>query len=57
MTLWLVPDWKEKIVYAADGPQPQIILEEARYKVILAGLEARPAHSLASRSGGRLPLS
>lgn len=39
MTLWLVPDWKEKVVYATGGPQPQIVLEEARYKVILAGLE------------------
>ena len=39
MTLWLVPDWKDKVVYAKDGPQPHIVMEDAKFKVILAGLE------------------
>jgi len=36
----LVSDWREKIVYTAAGPQPQILMENDQMKVILAGLEA-----------------
>lgn len=36
----LYPDWKEKVVFAADGPQPQILVQNEKLKVIIAGLEA-----------------
>lgn len=39
MTQWLLPDWKDKIVYSAVGPQPNILAEDEKLKVILAGLE------------------
>ncbi len=41
------PNWKEKIVYSAEGPKPQILLDEDRMRVVLAGLEPGqriPAH-------------
>lgn len=39
METTLYPDWKEKIVYSNDGPQPQILMENEKVKFILAGLE------------------
>lgn len=33
-------DWNEKVVYSPGGPQPQIILENDKIKLIVAGLEA-----------------
>jgi quercetin dioxygenase-like cupin family protein len=33
-------DWKEHVVYAADGPRPQVLLENEKIKVVVAGLEA-----------------
>lgn len=41
------PDWKAAVVFSANGPQPQILLENAAAKIILIGLEAGqriPAH-------------
>jgi quercetin dioxygenase-like cupin family protein len=35
----LISDWRDKIVFAAEGPQPQILTENDKLKVILAGLE------------------
>lgn len=35
----LYPEWREQIVYAPHGPQPRVLLENERVKVILAGLE------------------
>ncbi|KAA3656347.1 MAG: cupin domain-containing protein [Chloroflexi bacterium] len=35
----LYANWKENIVYGSDGPQPQILLEDEKVKVILGGLE------------------
>ncbi|MCP5095505.1 MAG: cupin domain-containing protein [Chloroflexi bacterium] len=35
----LYSNWKEKIVYSDDGPQPQILMADEKVKVILAGLE------------------
>ena len=32
-------NWQEKLVYAPDGPRPQILFENDKMKVILAGLE------------------
>ena len=33
------PDWRAKVVYSPNGPQPQILAEEGNFKVLLAGLE------------------
>lgn len=35
----LYPDWKEKIVYGTDGPEPQILMADEKVKVILGGLK------------------
>ncbi|MCC6802063.1 MAG: 4Fe-4S binding protein [Anaerolineae bacterium] len=34
------PDWREKVVFSPEGPQPQILTENEKLKVIIAGLEA-----------------
>ena len=36
----LYPDWKEKVVYSMQGPQPQVLVETDKLKVLVAGLEA-----------------
>ncbi len=44
----LYPDWKEKVVYSTDRPQPQALVEGGQFKVVLAGMEpgqAIPQHS------------
>jgi quercetin dioxygenase-like cupin family protein len=35
----LYSNWKETIVFSPAGPQPQILMETVRFKVIVAGLE------------------
>lgn len=35
----LFPDWRDTVVYAADGPQPQILMVNEKVKVLMAGLE------------------
>ncbi|MCL4396250.1 MAG: cupin domain-containing protein [Chloroflexi bacterium] len=35
----LYPDWREKVVFAKDGPNPQALMETDKLKVVLAGLE------------------
>ncbi|MBE2223720.1 MAG: cupin domain-containing protein [Anaerolineae bacterium] len=35
----LFPNWQEKVVYADDGPQPQILMVNDKVKVLVAGLE------------------
>ena len=40
MTHEVVQNWKERVVFAAAGPQPQILAENDKLKVVLAGLEA-----------------
>ncbi len=47
MTSTVVPDWKACVVYSADGPQPHVVLENEKVKVLVAGLEPGqriPAH-------------
>ncbi len=39
MTPLLVPNWREKIVFSAEGPQPQILVETDKLKSVLVGLE------------------
>ena len=41
-----VPDWRAKVVFAAGGPQPQVLYEDGKVKVVVAGLEP----------GGQIPL-
>lgn len=33
------PDWKEKVVFSPEGPQPQVLVENEKLRVIIAGLE------------------
>src|SRR5512135_956557 len=40
MTTLIYPDWKAKAVYSAAGPQPQVLVENEKAKVIVAGLMA-----------------
>jgi quercetin dioxygenase-like cupin family protein len=39
MAYSLFPDWKEKVVFAEDGLKPQVLEENDRLKVVVAGLE------------------
>ena len=36
----LYPDWKEKVVYSSEGPQPQPIMETEHFKVLVVGFLA-----------------
>ena len=33
-------NWRERVVYGAAGPQPQVLHEDERIKVVVVGLEA-----------------
>ncbi len=35
----LYPNWKETVVFGKDGPQPQILMDDKKVKVILGGLK------------------
>lgn len=35
----LYPDWRAKVVYSAEGPQPQPLMANEKVKIIVAGLE------------------
>ncbi len=35
----IYPNWQEKVVFSPEGPLPQILLENEKLKVIVAGLE------------------
>lgn len=39
MTALVYPDWKEKIVFSNNGPQPQLLIDNDQMRVVLAGLE------------------
>ncbi len=39
MTFDLFPDWRKKVVFSTEGLKPQILIENNRIKVVLAGLE------------------
>lgn len=34
------PNWRDTVVFTADGPKPQFLLDSAKFKVVLVGLEA-----------------
>ncbi len=41
------PNWRDQVVYSAEGPQPRALVETDKFKVVLAGLEPGqkiPAH-------------
>ncbi len=41
------PNWKDKVVYPTEGAQPQVLEENEKFKIVVAGLEAGqkiPAH-------------
>lgn len=35
----LYPDWREKVIYSAEGPQPQPLMADEKVNIIIAGLE------------------
>ncbi len=39
-TKLLYPDWKDVVVYAAQGPQPQVLVETEQYRAVIGGLVA-----------------
>ena len=39
MQTQLFPDWRDKVVYSDEGPQPQILMVDDKVKIIVAGLE------------------
>ncbi|MCU0504032.1 MAG: hypothetical protein MUC51_20130 [Anaerolineae bacterium] len=41
------PDWRDKVIFSAGGPQPQVLHEDDKVKVVVVGLEPGsqiPAH-------------
>jgi len=34
------PNWKEKVVYPAEGAEPQVLEENEKFKMVVGGLEA-----------------
>ncbi|MCB0009662.1 MAG: hypothetical protein KDE09_01420 [Anaerolineales bacterium] len=36
----LISHWRNELAYAAEGPQPHILLEDENVRVLIAGLEA-----------------
>jgi quercetin dioxygenase-like cupin family protein/NAD-dependent dihydropyrimidine dehydrogenase PreA subunit len=48
MQTTVVLDWKDRVIFSADAPQPQVLGEDEKLKVIVAGLEPGaeiPVHS------------
>lgn len=39
-------DWRDRVIFSAPGPQPQVLHEDDKFKVVVAGLEA----------GGQIPV-
>jgi len=35
----LYPNWRDKVIYSDEGPQPQPLMADEKVKVIVAGLE------------------
>ena len=47
---------QEKIVFSADGPQPQSLFAEGQVKVIVAGLNAGQKNSRSPRRAFGIPI-
>ena len=43
---YFFPNWRDKVVFSAPGPQPQVLYEDDKIKVVVVGLEP----------GGRIPV-
>jgi mannose-6-phosphate isomerase-like protein (cupin superfamily) len=41
-----IPEWRERVVFSAGGPQPQVLHEDDKIKVVVAGL----------KPGGEIPV-
>lgn len=39
MTTAFFPDWQDKVVFSPNGPQPQVLFEDEKFKTVIAGLE------------------
>ena len=39
MTQLLYPNWREQVVFSAQGAQPRVLFETDKFKVVIAGLE------------------
>lgn len=50
MTFQLYPNWKDKVVFSTQGPQPQPLYADDQFKVIVAGLE--PGQSIPQHPEG-----
>jgi quercetin dioxygenase-like cupin family protein len=35
----LYPNWRDKVIYSQEGPQPQILMANDEIKILVAGLE------------------
>lgn len=33
------PNWRDTVIFAPEGPQPQVLMDNDRVKIIIAGLE------------------
>ncbi len=36
----LYPNWRDQVVYSPEGPKPKALFENAKFKTVVAGLEA-----------------
>lgn len=45
-----IPNWRDRVVFSANGPQPQVLHEDANIKVVVVGLE--PGGQIPAHSGG-----
>jgi len=39
MAQTLFPNWRDKVVFSPDGPQPQALMQSEKFKVVIGGLE------------------
>ncbi len=40
MTQTFYPDWHTHVVFSPNGPQPQVLFENEKFKTVIGGLEA-----------------
>ena len=48
-TKTFLPDWRDRVIFSAGGPQPQALREDTKVKVVLVGLE--PGGRIADAGG------
>jgi quercetin dioxygenase-like cupin family protein len=44
------PNWRDRVIYSAGGPQPQVLHEDDKIKVVVVGLE--PGGRIPTHAGG-----